>query len=191
MGPVVGLEYNLCFAAVAGEGLHDVPGPGVSVPHLRASKCVEVVQGACAVFRHPEGIFLRKPGVHLRRGFCARGHLEFHLYPVDGAGVAGGFDTVVGGQVGNGAGGLSHSDADGHGACLTGVQYGSVLIACPPAHGCAGVYIFADRVFLESLRGYDGDIPLCHFFRGYDSLNAAVMVHVWMAHDDAHDRALP
>jgi len=79
VGPVVGLEYHLSLTAEEGLGLHDVVGPGVGVPDLRAPQGVQVVHGPGAVLRHPQGLVLGQIGVHFRRGLRARGEMEYHL----------------------------------------------------------------------------------------------------------------
>ena len=38
---------------------------GKEVPHLGAPQGIQVVQGAGAIFRQPQGVFLGQPGIHL------------------------------------------------------------------------------------------------------------------------------
>ena len=71
--PVVALEHHVGLVTEALISLDDVLRPIVGIPHLCATQGVEVVQGAGAVFGHPEGTVLREIGVHFGRGFGAGG----------------------------------------------------------------------------------------------------------------------
>ena len=71
--PVVALEHHVGLVAKALVCFDDVLRPIVGIAHLCATQGVEVVQGAGAVFGHPEGTVLREIGVHFGRGFGAGG----------------------------------------------------------------------------------------------------------------------
>ena len=98
---------------------------------------------------------------------------------------------VGGGDVGDGAGGLAHADADAHGTLLVGIQQGAVLVGRPAAHGSAGVHVLADGVLLKALGGNDGHVPLRYLLLGDDPPDAAEVVHVGVADNDTHNGVLP
>jgi len=156
--PVVALEHHIGLIAEALVGLDDVLCPLVGIAHLCAAQGVEVVQGAGAVFRHPEGAVFREIGVHLGGGFGAGGQLELDLQAVDGQ-LRNSFPDLVGGSdEGHRTGGLSHADAHAQRALFALAEHRAVLELCAPRHGDACIDIFADGVFQKALRCQNEDL---------------------------------
>ena len=113
------------------------------------------MQGAGAVFGHPEGTVLREIGVHFGRGFGAGGQLEFDLQPVDGQ-LWNIFPDLIGRcNKAHLTGRLSHADADGECSFLPFFQHRTILILRTPGHCDAGIDVFADGVFQKSFRCKD------------------------------------
>ena len=190
MRPVVRLERHLGLAAVARERFHEVVRPGVAVAHLRAAQGVQVVQRGRAVLGNPQRPVAGEPRVHLGGSFGAGRHLELHGHAVDGARLARRRDDIVRREVGDGARGLPHADADGQLAGGRGFQERAVLVARAAPHGVASVHVLGHGMLGEALRHDDGDGALGDLLFGHDALDAAVVVHVGVAHHDAHHRAL-
>ena len=196
--PVVGLEHHFRLVAVEGDGLGDVLRPCRAVANRCATQGVEVVQRAGAVFRHPERIELREPGIHLGGSLGAGRHLELHLNAVDGELRAGFLDLIGGCEVSHRAGGLTHADALRHLAGDAGRQQHAVLIIGAAAHGLARVDVLGNGMLRKALghddRGLaagnlllDGQGGISHILRRDHATDAAEVIRVGMGNDDRLD----
>ena len=189
--PVVRLEDHLGVLAVELQGFHQEVCPGLTVADLSPAQGVEVVQGPGAVFRQPQGILLREPGVHLSRCFRSRGELELHDHAVNDHRLTGAGDGHVRRDVRGRPVGLSHADADAQGAGHTGLQEGAVLIAGSSCHGVAGIDVLAHGMLFKALRGDDQHVAVQGLLIGDQRRYAAVMVHVRVGIQNRLDRIVP
>ena len=192
MRPVVALEHHIGLIAEALVGLDDILCPLVGIAHLCAAQGVEVVQGAGAVFRHPEGAVFREIGVHFGGGFGAGGQLELNLQSVDGQFREIFPDLVGRSDEGHRTGGLSHADAHAQRTLFALVKHRAVLELCAPRHGDARIDIFADGVLQKARRCKHRDLAgsqlvlerkarICCLCAVDDTLHAAEVIHMRVA----------
>ena len=160
--PVVRLEHHLNLLAVQLQGLHQEIRPGLSVANLRSSERIQVMQGSRAVFCHPQGLFLREPGIHLGRSFRSGRELELHNHAVNDHSLTGLRNGRIRRNVGGRPVGLPHSDSDAQRTLLSGLQQCAVLVAGPSSHGRSRVDILTHRMLLKSFRSDNQDSLLLH-----------------------------
>ncbi len=132
----MGLEHHVCFIPEQFFRFQYIFGPGTGIPHLSAPEGVQVVHGAGAVFRQPQGTVIREIRMHLHRRFRAGGQLELYFYTVNLQGFIC-FNHIRGGQQPDVAKRLPQADPYGKTALFSRVQVQAILILGPPSHGRA------------------------------------------------------
>ena len=94
--PTVGCEHHVSLLAITVQGDVDMFGPNQRITHQGAAQGVDIVNGAGDVFCRPEGLELRKVGVHLGGRLGSRRALELHLDTVDGQRLEVFLDVAIG-----------------------------------------------------------------------------------------------
>ena len=186
--PAVGGKHDLCVLAEMVQGFIDTLGPLQGIPYQGPPQRINVVDGACDVFRRPKGLKIWEIRIHFRRGFCVWRVLEDHSHPIQRHFLERFFHNSCGGNQARGAYGYVFPNGLIHVTVGATWQQHTILINQPPCHGVASINVFRNRVIHESNRGNDGNFATFNIRFIHHAPNAAKVIGVGMGINHGHNR---
>ena len=134
------------------------------------------MHGAGDVFRRPEGLQVREPGIHLRRRLGARGVLKHHFNTVDSHFLEVLFNDHRRWNESEVTRGRIFSDGLVHMAKRAARQQYAILVEHATRHGIAGVNVLGHRMIHEADRSNNRHLAAAYISFVYDAAHAAEMI---------------